>query len=197
MNKNKTNDVIKLIQFVNGVAGSATLLNRAAENGSFIESVCIHANLIDASLRIGIILKTQLEENNDKVIGELLYQGPKDKIVTEKDIYRSALNKNVIGKIIFKQLFKLYEERNKVVHRYIISKLTTSDVLEIAIKYEALLNKIRKIIAELEIKQIKSGIGMTVARPEHLKNVDVKKNIAEMAKTKHGNLNPKFHLSHI
>lgn len=63
----------KLEIFLKGFAGSASLLKKAMDSGSFIECVCILSNQIDALLRIGIILDTQLKEDNKNIIDELLF----------------------------------------------------------------------------------------------------------------------------
>jgi hypothetical protein len=43
-------------QFMDGFVGAAELLQRAGQNGSFIEYICLAASVIDGSLRIGLIL---------------------------------------------------------------------------------------------------------------------------------------------
>jgi hypothetical protein len=62
---------------------------------------------------------------------------------------------------IFEELEALYRERNRVVHRYVISGITTKDVLDIAIRQDALKHRVSDAVAALEEEQIRLGIGMT------------------------------------
>ena len=168
-----------------GFSGAVELHNRANSNGSFIESVCLGASIIDGVLRIGINLKHQIDTKSDEQLEELLQQEETDKIITERQVYKISLDKEVIDKDIFECLEKLYKDRNRVVHRYIISKITTEEVLNIAIEYDSTIRTVNTRIEELEKKQIEMGVGMTV----NLENEDavVKEWIESMAKEKHGN----------
>ncbi|MDO8550984.1 MAG: hypothetical protein Q7S39_12660, partial [Ignavibacteria bacterium] len=74
--------------FMKGFAAAAQLSQRAVANGSFIESVCLSASIIDALLRIGLILDYQLKTKTDQILNELLYQADEKKIVTERSIYK-------------------------------------------------------------------------------------------------------------
>jgi hypothetical protein len=58
-------------------------------------------------------------------------------------------------------LFKLYDDRNRVIHRFIISEITLAEVEEIAYQYYKQQEAINKIIFDLEAEQITLGIGMT------------------------------------
>ena len=175
----------KLSEFMKGFSGAVELHNRANANGSFIESVCLGASIIDGVLRIGINLKHQIDTKSDEQLEELLQQEETDKIITERQVYKIALDKGVIDKDIFESLEKLYKDRNRVVHRYIISKITTEEVLNIAIEYDSTIRTVNTRIEELEKKQIEMGVGMTV----NLEDEDeaVKEWIESMAKEKHGN----------
>jgi hypothetical protein len=177
----------KLEKFIKGIAGSASLLKRAMDSGSFIECVCILSNQIDALLRIGIILDTQIKKDNKNIIDELLFQGDSDNRITEKQIYQRALDQGIIDSDMNKQLYDLYEERNKVVHRYIISDLTSKDVLHTAIKYDKIRDIIKDKVADLEKEQIRTGKGMTTTKPTNIA-VDTLEIIKEMARQKHGGL---------
>lgn len=187
----KSNDKIssfeRLTDFINGFAGSAELLNNAWKNGAFIEAVCVSANLIDGLLRIGIILKRQIIHNHKEIDVSLIYQESTDK-TNEKDLYKKALDECVIKKIVYDELLSLYKERNRVVHRYIITELTTKNLLEIAIRYSEMLETIKIIVTELEIEQIKTGKGITASNPSIEKTI-LYEDIKKSAKEKHGGLN--------
>jgi len=182
-------DYKNFYNFVKGLLAAKQLLIRAQKNGCFIESVCLSASIIDASLRIGIILKHQLNTKSDHLLNELLLQSDDDNITSEREIYNRSLRENIITKSTFSKLELLYKERNKVIHRYIISKITTEQVLSITIDYELIIHEIREALGLLEKQQIKEKIGMTI-HSHSLSKSDLNKHsqsIIKMINEKHGN----------
>jgi hypothetical protein len=148
--------------FMQGYGATAMMLDKAISNKSFIEATCLVANLIDAQLRIGIVLKTQLISLNSKIETQWIYQGAKDKKMSEKDIYKKALELSIIDKSFFDELYALYDNRNRVVHRFIISEITIAEVEEIAYQYYVKFEALNKIIYDIESEQIKLNVGMTM-----------------------------------
>jgi hypothetical protein len=185
MNKELDN----LDNFMKGLAAASQLLYLARNKGCFIECVCLSATIIDASLRIGIILKHQLDNRTDSILDELLFQSEDDKIISERKVYKKALINGVIDQLIFDKLEKLYKQRNKVIHRYVISEITTDKVLNVAKDYKYLMDLIKKKLDELEMRQIKEGIGMTkIGREVPIEvRLNQKIMINEMIRKKHGN----------
>ncbi len=147
--------------FMQGVGATATILNNAIENKAFIEATCILSNQIDSLLRIGIVLKKQLINKNSEIETEWIYQGKNDKKKTEKNIYTKAKEIEIIDEKIYKELYNIYEERNRVIHQFVISEITLAEVEGIAYNYHLLKEKINKIIYNIESEQIKLNIGMT------------------------------------
>ena len=88
------------------------------------------------------------------------------KIISERNIYRFSLEQDIIDEELFALLNNLYEKRNRVVHRYIISKITTRQVLDIGIQYEKIIPIVSNEIAKLEEIQVELGVGMCVAGSE-------------------------------
>lgn len=148
--------------FLQGVGATALILSRAVDNKAFIEATCILGNQIDALLRIGIILKNQIINNNNEIELEWIYHGQTDKKKSEKEIYKKALDLGIIEQKVFDELFKLYDDRNRVIHRFIISEITLAEVEEIAFKYYKKQQEITKLIYDIESHQIKLGVGMTI-----------------------------------
>lgn len=160
----KSIDVInsyRFDMFLQGVGATALILSKAIENKAFIEATCVLANQIDALLRIGIVLKNQILNNNSEIEIEWIYQGLTDKKKSEKDIYKKALDLRIIDQSTFDELYVLYDDRNRVIHRFIISEITLAEVEEIAYKYYQKQQAINKIIFDLESEQIKLNVGMT------------------------------------
>ena len=173
---------LKLANFMQGFAAAVELDARAAKQGCFVESVCLTASLIDGLLRMGLILKHQLETASSLLLEELLYQADDDRAVLERAVYRRALESSVIDRATFDELQSLYDDRNRVVHRYIISAITTSEVLHIAMRMDAVKHRVSDQVAVLEKEQIRLGVGMT-RQGEAGAKVD---NILDMATGKHG-----------
>lgn len=177
-------------KFMMSIVACIDLRNRAYEKGAFIELVILIANQIDAQLRIGLILKSQLEESNEYIDIALLHQKDTDKAIMERAIYKQCFEKSVISQSLFDELESLYKERNKVVHRYIITDLRTQDILTIVIRYGELQEKIDIIINTLEAEQHRSKIGIyaTGAAPGQRVNDEEMKRIISAVNDKHGNI---------
>jgi|GEM_PF-1193016 hypothetical protein len=149
--------------FLQGIGATSVILRKAIENKAFIEATCILSNQVDSLLRTAIVLKKQLLNGNDKIELEWIYQGVSDKKKSEKDIYKKAKELNIIGSDIYDNLFKLYDDRNRVIHRFIISEITLAEVEHIAYDYYEIREKIKIIVDDIETEQVKQNVGMTVS----------------------------------
>ena len=172
----------KLAKFMEGFSAATLLLKRAGENGFFIEFICLAASVIDGSLRIGLILQHQLDTMSSGILDDVLYQAEEDKIIPERAIYKRASRKRIINDKLYKRLEALYMKRNKVIHRYIISDMTTIEALGIAVEYERIISDVSAAIYEIESRQIELNVGIA-------KKASAKpglKEIGEFADKKHG-----------
>jgi len=172
----------KFHSFMSSLCAAVELDLRAAKQGCFVEEVVLAAAIIDATLRIGLILKHQIETSSDQLLEDILYQGEEDKAVLERQIYKRSFDKGIIDEPTFNALNALYGERNKVVHRYIISTITTLDILGISEKYNDVKRKVSNFIETLEKEQIRLGVGMTVEGVGQYSAQDIR----ELATGKHG-----------
>lgn len=170
-------------QFMDGFVAAAELLQRAAQNGFFIEYICLAASVIDGSLRIGLILQHQLKTQSSELLEELLLQTEADPIVSEREIYRRAALEGIIDGDLARKLEDLYTKRNRVVHRFIISELTTHEVLQIATEFEQTLPAVNAAVGALEARQVEHGIGMS--RSGELPGLG--RRLGDMNAKKHGN----------
>lgn len=146
-------------KFNASLAASFDLRHNALKNRSFIELTIINANQIDAYLRLCIVHKLQILENTNLFKLEYLYQGESDKPLMEKKIYDKALSINILTEAQHKKLYELYELRNKLVHRYIITDMKTIELRNISIDYELLNEEIRKVLIKIEIEQFEKKVG--------------------------------------
>ncbi len=170
-------------QFMGGFVAAAELLQRAAQNEFFVEYICLAASVIDGALRIGLILQHQLKTGSSELLEELLLQTDDDRIVSEREIYRRAAQEGVIHAGLRQKLEDLYRRRNRVVHRFIVSELTTHEVLQIAMDFEQILPAVNAAVGALEARQVELGVGMS--RSGELPGLG--RRLGEMSEKKHGN----------
>ena len=175
-------------KFMSSIAATIDLTNRAFKNESYIELVVLLANRIDALLRLSLILSGQIKNKNDFIDTTFIFQSPTDKPIMEKKIYERALSEGIIDQKFHDSLFNLYDERNKVVHRYIITDLKTRDVIKIVMEYSILLDNVDAIIETLEETQFQSKIGIyggDIPPKKPLDQIGIKRIISNI-KDKHG-----------
>lgn len=153
-------DLAKYDKFMASLAASFDLKNKALKNSSYIEFSIIIANQIDAYLRLSILMTEQLKMGSSELDIKYLYQSDKDSPIMERKIYSLAKENGIIDQAIWGELGELYGERNKMVHRYIISEFRTKQLLNIAYRYEVLCEKVRRIVRDIEDLQFEKGIGI-------------------------------------
>jgi hypothetical protein len=177
----------RFTKFMNSLGASIDLKNRAYKNGSSIELVVLLANQIDALLRLSLILKKQIDNSTNEIDTTLIFQGESDKPIMEKTVYTMALDGGLITQNLYFKLFELYNQRNKVIHRYIITDLLTKDVMKIAYDYTIMEEKVGHIAKEYEQKQfqLKIGIYGTDSPPDHPIDEETKQKVIGAIKEKH------------
>ena len=146
--------------YMSSIAAIIELKNKAIERDSYIEYVVFSANHIDALLRLSIILTNQITNKNEYIDLKLLFQSDTDKAIMERTIYQKCLDQKIINQGLFDELERLYKERNKVIHRFIITDIRTEDIYNLAFEYQNLFGKIDSLISNLEAEQIKQKIGV-------------------------------------
>ncbi len=150
----------KYEKFMASLAASFDLKNKAAENLSLIELLIIIANQIDAYLRMAIVMKKQLQDKTNHIDIALLYQEENDNPIMERRIYKQAKDLGIINQDTFDKLEQLYGERNKVVHRYIISEFKTRHLYDIVYEYDNICETVRLCLKSVEDQQFSEGIGI-------------------------------------
>ncbi|SNZ01228.1 hypothetical protein [Flagellimonas pacifica] len=150
----------KYDNFIGSLASSYDISERALESKSYIEVISIVSNQIDAFLRISIVLKKQLEQRTQDIEVKYLFQADNQRGISERVIYSESKLLGIITEELFEELNLLYNMRNRVIHRYIISYIKTNDIAETALKYLLLSEKIRVILKSIEDDQIKAEIGI-------------------------------------
>lgn len=147
-------------KFQAALAASFDLKESALESRSLIEFILIVASQIDSYLRLCIVMKKQLNDRTEEFEEKYFYQGEKCKPITERAIYKEAKSLGVLSDENYDCLSSLYDLRNKIVHRFVISDIRTRDLLDIALDYDAASEEIRLSMRELEGLQRDSKIGI-------------------------------------
>jgi len=146
-------DLDKFDRFTGSLAASHDLLYTAIDAGACIEIIVITANQIDAYLRLSLVIAKQLEEKTNNIETRYLFQADGEKGIMERKVFEDALKFQVIDLETFDSLNKLYNLRNRVIHRYIISDIKSRDLVDIAGRYLKALEKTRLTLRDFEQKQ--------------------------------------------
>lgn len=154
-------------KFNASLAASFDLKNKAIKNRTYIELIIIIGNQIDAYLRLCIVHKFQIIEETSLFKLDYLYQGENDRPVMEKKIYDKAKEMDILSEEQHKQLYQLYDLRNKVVHRYIITDIKTMELSSICFNYEFICEEIRLILASIEEEQFEKNVGYHGTKDPH------------------------------
>lgn len=173
-------------KFNASLAATFDLKNKAIKTLSFIELIIINANQIDAYLRLCIVLKFQILENTSLFKLDYLYQGENHKPIIEKKIYNKAKEMNILSNEQCNKLCKLYDLRNRVVHRYIITDIKTKELGEIGYSYELLCEEIRLVLYDIETEQFEKKVGyFGLKNPHSKKKEDYVNELFSMVNDKH------------
>src|SRR5260370_13887113 len=100
-----------LEKFLQGMTAATHLLNRAIERQSALECIVLQANLIDGSLRVALILHSQLESRSRTVDDTLLQQHDSDQKTSERAVYKRCLSTGVADDSLFQTLSAAYDKR--------------------------------------------------------------------------------------
>jgi hypothetical protein len=156
-------DSDQLARFMQGMAAATFLLDTAIEKRSALECIVLLSNLIDGALRVGLILRRQLDNATNEIDVTLLAQTDGDRAMSERSIYKACLEGRLIDASLFEALTQAYDKRNKCIHRYLLSEIDYDYATSLVFELDSLLRRIRGVIWLLEDEQIQRGVGMTVA----------------------------------
>lgn len=148
--------------FLSGVGAAHNMLADAIDSKkSFIEQTCLSATLIDGLLRLSLIMKQQLDTKKEIVDSMLIYQAKRQKkYISEREVYKKAVSEKIITKAILRKLNSLYDHRNIIVHRYLISDIKTKEVIQIAQKYVKMYLIIKERHRVIHDKLVSANTGM-------------------------------------
>lgn len=174
-------------KFVGSVGALLDLKGKAMQNKSFIETLMLTANEIDAYLRLAIVIKKQIDEKSDRIDLSFLFQAEDDAPIHERKIYKKAKDEMIIALETFDKLEELYNERNRVVHRYVISDIKTVHLYKIVSDYILICRTVKEALIKLEELQFETKIGIHKNSwdPKEKMSEDSRKHFISLIKEKH------------
>lgn len=148
--------------FLSGITAAHNMLADAVEaRMALIEQICLSATLIDGLLRLSLVMKQQLTTRKNTTDRTLLYQGKSQKtFISERKIYEKARKEKIITAKTEKTLQALYNKRNIIVHRYLISNIKTIQVAAIAQRYLNLYSEIKERHRIIHNQLVEENVGM-------------------------------------
>ena len=134
------------------LATARLLLQKAHDNQSAIEGLCLYVSIIDGFLRLAVVYsRTQKSSDHTySVEKQMIRQDDDEKTHSEKEMYKMAFRENIISDELYQRLNQMYQFRNKVVHRFNISDINYTQIAEACIKFESIYKDIFDIVAFLE-----------------------------------------------
>ena len=145
----------KLLQ---GMAAAAQLLNTATEKRSAFEAIVLQSNLIDGTLRVGLVLKFQLDSGTGTIKESFLIPTDSE---TEKSIYQRCLAEKIIDQSLFKKLSQAHDKWSQCIHRFLLSDIEYDYASNLVFEFDELLESVKAAIGHLEEQQLEKGVGMT------------------------------------
>lgn len=133
----------------------------AKDRHCFIEVLVLQTALIDALLRMGLVLREQIDQGHADVEFNYLYQVDDERNFNERQVYRLALKQGVLNEVQFHKLESLYKLRNRAIHRMIISEIRYTELVPVTLELDEAIAVCTAIVSQLEDYQIEHGVGMT------------------------------------
>jgi hypothetical protein len=151
----------KFENFLNAFGAARLLLQEAHNNGSLLEGLVLYASMVDGFCRIALILKEQLESKGSAINDSYIYQ-PSDKdFFSERKIFNLAHSQGILDEELNREIARLYDIRNKAIHRFFTSEIEYTHLEHVLGRYEVVYQKLSKIVHELEAEQVRQNVGMT------------------------------------
>ncbi len=136
--------------FTHSVSAARLLMTRAHAAGSLIEGLVLYASVIDALLRMLVAHATAERTGSVKHLDLRYFVHDKTLLRSERQLYKAALDHGVVEVPEFDELSELYDFRNVVIHRLIISGITYDEIGPQLDRYERIFEKLRGQLAAIE-----------------------------------------------
>ena len=136
--------------FTHSIAAARLLLEKAHDQGNFIEGLVLYASSVDALLRNLVALKAGVKGKDGTSLDPRYFYHDDSKWMNERYVYGEALKYKIITQDEFEELGRLYSFRNIVIHRFIISNITYAQIAPELIKYEVIFKSLYNKLKEIE-----------------------------------------------
>jgi hypothetical protein len=134
--------------FTHSVTAVRLLLGRAYESGNVVEGLVLYASLVDALLRMLVAHATGKREGTLTHLDLRYFIHDETLWMNERKVYRAARDCGVLSLPEFRELEELYDFRNMVIHRFIISGITYDQIGPRLDQYEVIYER---LVARLEV----------------------------------------------
>lgn len=138
------------VNFTHSVAAARLLVSQAHERGSLIEGLVLYASLIDALLRNLVALKTGERRGTSTQLDVRYFYHDDTKWMNERNVYAAARSCHVLTDSEFHELEGLYRFRNVIIHRFILSGVTYSEIASKLDQYETIYGRILEQLRAIE-----------------------------------------------
>jgi len=155
----------KLGILLEGIGAATLLLNKAVEKQNAPESIGLQAGIIDSCLRVGLVLKAQLDSGTSDIDESLLNLSDDGSKIPETTIYQRCLDAKVIDQKLYTSLSQAYEKRSRQVAGKLLTDVDNNFATQIVFEQDDILISVRATIDHLEKQQLKRGVGMTKLGP--------------------------------
>jgi len=158
----------KLFNFLGSFGAIEKLLNRAQNNKCLIETLVLYATSVDALCRFAVVLTNNLQkkETPESILDYVHQDNNTRNYLTERTIYKLARDNGVLNKELFQEINRLYDVRNRVVHRFFLSNISYTD-LDLGLRrYRAVCQKLWEILDDLFEKDLQRMKFDTTAHPQ-------------------------------
>jgi hypothetical protein len=136
--------------FTHSVSAARLLMSRAHENGSLIEGLVLYASIVDAFLRLLIAHATGEREGTVTHLDLRYFRHDETLWMNERKVYEAAHSCGVLSESERRELDELYDFRNVVIHRFIISGITYDQIGPRLDQYEAIFRRLRAQLEDIE-----------------------------------------------
>lgn len=136
--------------FTHSVVAARLLLTQAHQRGSFIEGLVLYASMIDGLLRNLVALKTGERRGTTIHLDPRYFYHDDTLWMSERHIYTAAHACGVLTDAELSELQALYNFRNIVIHRFILSEVTYGEIAARLDRYEVIYNRVYEQLRAIE-----------------------------------------------
>jgi hypothetical protein len=136
--------------FTHSVAAARHFLAQAHARDSLIEGLALYASVIDALLRNLVALKTGERQGATTHLDLRYFYHDDTMWMNERKVYAAAHSCGVLTDPELDELEELYDFRNIVIHRFVLSGVTYAEIAPRLDQYEGIYERISEQLRVIE-----------------------------------------------